>query len=248
MNPFKKEQKQLSIFTTFGFPSMEDFNQQLACFERHGIDFVEVGIPFSDPLADGPTIQRSSAIALRNGANLHLLFEALKRRKCTLPIVLMGYFNPVLHYGLKEFLQQCQYLSISGVILPDISYELYQHLYARDFEHYGVKLIFLITPETSNERISEIAEISKDRFVYLISNHTTTGTKSLALNTERITEIKKRCGETPLFIGFGIQDARDVQAVHARTDGAIVGSAYIKALERNEHELFLKELTSSISE
>lgn len=247
MNPFKKTKKQLSIFTTFGFPSIESFDSQLDSFSRYGIDFIEVGIPFSDPLADGPTIQRSSDLALKNGSNLSLLYEKLNERKSELPIVLMGYFNPILHFGLERFLQACQQTRVAGVILPDISFEIYQHFYAEQFEQYDVKLIFLITPETSNERIAEIAEYSRDRFIYLVATSSTTGTKTVQLDNARISEIRTLCGETPIFIGFGIQNAQDLAAVHKLVDGAIVGSAYIKALERNEEELFLEELTSLVS-
>lgn len=247
MNPFKKTKKQLSIFTTFGFPNINSFDTQLESFSRHGIDFIEVGIPFSDPLADGPTIQRSSELALKNGANLTLLFEKLNERKSELSIVLMGYFNPILHFGLERFLQACQQTGVAGVILPDISFEIYQHFYAEEFEKYGVKLIFLVTPETTNERIAEIAEYSSDRFIYLVATSSTTGTKSVQLDSARIAEIRKLCGETPVFIGFGIQNAQDLAAVHELVDGAIVGSAYIKALERNEEDLFLEELTSLVS-
>lgn len=248
MNPFKKTKKQLSIFTTFGFPSLESFDSQMDSFSRYGIDFIEVGIPFSDPLADGPTIQRSSERALKNGVNLALIFEKLNERKRELPIVLMGYFNPILHFGLERFLQACQQTGVAGVILPDISFEIYQHFYAEQFEKYDVKLIFLITPETSNERITEIAEYSTDRFIYLVATSSTTGTKSVKLDSERIAEIRKLCGETPVFIGFGIQNAQDLVSVNELVDGAIVGSAYIKALAINEQELFLEKLTSSVFE
>lgn len=244
MNPFKKTKKQLSIFVTAGYPQLNSLRGQIELLEKHQVDFIEVGIPFSDPLADGPVIQETSMAALKNGMNLELLFSQLVNRSSQTPIVLMGYLNPVLHYGLDRFLQNCLGTNVSSVILPDLSVEIYQRFYQQTFEKYGICPSFLITPKTEDDRIRKIATLCKNSFVYLVSTNATTGGQSKfdEQSLERYHQIKTICGETPLFIGFGIRTYEDVQRVQQAADGAIIGSAYLKALQAEKQAEFLNEI------
>jgi tryptophan synthase alpha chain len=246
MNTFKKNKKQTSIFITAGFPKLESLNSQLELLESNGVDFVEVGIPFSDPLADGPIIQATSETAIQNGMNLELLFEQLMARTTAIPIVLMGYLNPVLSFGIERFLKACINVRITSVILPDMSIEIYERFYQADFEAAGIFPSFLITPESSDERIRKTAKLCANSFVYLVSSNATTGGKN-AFNDEQLTrffEIKNACDNTPMFIGFGIHSAEIVGKVQSVSDGAIIGSAYLKALEKGIESDFLKEILS----
>ncbi|MFT5859161.1 MAG: tryptophan synthase alpha chain [Flavobacteriaceae bacterium] len=243
MNIFKKNKKQISIFITAGYPKLESLNEQLDLLESSGIDFVEVGIPFSDPLADGPTIQETSQIAIENGMNLPLLFDQLTHRTTKMPLVIMGYLNPVLNYGIDNFLDACQSLAISSVILPDLSIEIYERFYQAKFEARGVYPSFLITPESTEERIIKTAEICKNSFVYLVSSNATTGGENDFDRLERYTEIKSLCGTTPMFIGFGIKTREDVAKVQSVSDGAIIGSAYLKAVSKGNERSMLDKLT-----
>lgn len=248
MNPFKKDKKQISIFITAGFPNLESTIEQIISLQESGIDFIEVGIPFSDPMADGPVIQETSSIALANGMDLNLLFNQLKSIKSQLhtPLVLMGYLNPVLQFGLEKFLQLCQELSIASVILPDMSLEIYERFYKSKFDHYSIPVTFLITPLTENERIVKIKNISRKSFVYLVSNTSITGGKLITdLNiVNRYDEIKKLCGNIPVMMGFGISTAADVKMAQNHCDGAIIGSAYLKALRKGESLRFIEETCS----
>lgn len=243
MNPFKSNDKQLGIFTTAGFPHKNSLLEVLPKIENHGGTFVEVGIPFSDPMADGPIIQHSSNVALNNGMNLDLIFDQLEQIKLRIPKVMMGYINPVLSYGMEHFLQRCQKNNITGIILPDLPYEIYQLMYEKLFAVYNQKPIFIISPTTSNERIVQLAEVCKNSFLYLTSQNSITGAdKKDTILTDRYREIKQLVRETPLFIGFGIKSKEDVQSVHTYADGAIIGSAFIQALEANLEEEYLSSL------
>lgn len=247
MNPFKQTKKQLSIFITAGYSSLESTNEQLELLQEKGVDFVEVGIPFSDPMADGPTIQETSEIALKKGMNLEVLFQQLEQRTSTIPIVLMGYFNPVLSYGITRFLERCQSLGIRSVILPDLSLEIYQRFYQTEFEKRSVFPSFLITPSSSKDQIKITADICRNSFVYLVSSNATTGGSS-SFSREMLDEysaIKALCGDTPMFVGFGIDNRDKVDKIQSVCDGAIIGSAYLKALARNENTRFLDELNSA---
>ena len=244
MNSFKKDTKQLSIFVTAGYPHLDSLNDHLTLLESNGVDFVEVGIPFSDPMADGPTIQKTSDIALKNGMNLALLFDQLKTRTSNIPIVLMGYLNPVLSFGLDRFLKACQSVGVRTVILPDMSLEIYQRFYREQFEAHDVTPSFLITPTSSRERIEKISAACTKSFVYLVSSNATTGGQS-SFGTEQAANyqaIRSICGNTPLFIGFGIDSREKVEFVQNVCDGAIIGSAYLKALAKQEAEPFLKSI------
>lgn len=246
MNPFIKNKKQVGIFVTAGFPERESLGKQLLFLQEKGVDFIEIGIPFSDPMADGPMIQYSSEVAIQNGMNIDLIFQQLEkvRAKIHIPIVFMGYFNPVLHYGLEKFLQKCVSNNISGLIFPDLNHEIVHHKYKDVFENFSIPLIHLITPATSDHRIVKLAELSRDAFVYLIGQNSTTGTAFEQTDDlqKRYTEIKKLCKSTPVFLGFGIDSSEKKEIGFQSCDGVIVGSAYLKALEQNSHDLFLDEL------
>jgi len=245
MNPFKKNKKQVGIFVTAGFPERESLGKQLLFLQEKGVDFIEIGIPFSDPMADGPMIQYSSEVAIQNGMHIDLIFEQLEevRAKIHIPIVFMGYFNPVLHYGLEKFLQKCSANNISGLIFPDLNHEIVHHKYQNIFGNHSIPLIHLITPATSNHRIVELAELSRNAFVYLIGQNSTTGTAFDQTDDlqKRYKEIKKLCESTPVFLGFGIDSSEKKEIGFQSCDGVIVGSAYLKALEQNLHETFLQE-------
>ena len=234
MNRFIKDKKQLSIFITAGFPNLDSTAAQILELQSKGIDFIEVGNPFSDPMADGVVIQESSSIALANGMNMDVLFDQLDsiKNQVQIPLVLMGYLNPVLQYGLEKFLIRCKDLKISSVILPDMSIEIYERFYKELFEKYEVPMTFLITPTTSNERIEKVVNASSKSFVYLVSQTSITGKKQ-ALDAslfERYSEIKQLCKGVPVMLGFGISTKADVENAHQSCDGAIIGSAYIRSL------------------
>ncbi|MES2588571.1 MAG: tryptophan synthase subunit alpha [Bacteroidota bacterium] len=240
-----KNKKQVSIFITAGFPKLESTTEQILFLQEKGVDFIEVGIPFSDPMADGETIQKSSSIALANGMNLEILFKQLVsiQNKVKIPLVLMGYLNPVLQFGLERFLVKCNELKISELIIPDISFEIYQFKYKELFEKYKIELCFLITPKTSNERIKLISQNCKNGFIYLVSQNTTTGQEnSKADLSKRYQEIKSLCKDVPLMMGFGISDKNGIQKAHEHCNGAIIGSAYLKAVENNTSESFIESL------
>ena len=233
MNPFIKNKKQLSIFITAGFPKLESTKDQLLYLQDSGVDFIEVGIPFSDPMADGEIIQKASSIALKNGMNLKLLFRQLESIQSTIqvPIVLMGYLNPILQFGIEHFLINCQKLKIKSVIIPDLSLEIYERYYQSLFEKYNVSISFLITPQTSDLRVERIAEVCKSSFVYLVSKKSITGNETIQLDQqEEYQRIKNLCKETPLMLGFGISSKSDIEKAHLHCDGAIIGSAYIKSI------------------
>lgn len=236
----------LSIFLTAGYPKLNDLSQQIKLLEKHKVDFVEIGIPFSDPLADGPVIQDSSSVALKNGMSLPLIFQQLKEIETTLPLVLMGYLNPILQFGIEKFLLETKNAGIDKVILPDLSMEIYERDYQSVFEKYAITPCFLVTPKTTNDRIQKAAELSVKGFIYLVSTNSTTGanndsTEELQL---RYSEIKNLCGGTPVIMGFGIRDKATFQQATQHVDGAIIGSAFIQALGNGSEEEFLRELNS----
>lgn len=246
MNPFQKTHKQVSIFTTAGYPQRESLPEQLIRLQELGVDFIEIGIPFSDPMADGPVIQHTSSIALENGMTLDILFRQLTgiRGQITVPLVLMGYLNPVLQYGLGNFLAKCQELKIASLILPDLSYELYNTRYAKVFQAYNVPVTFLITPATDNERVKRIALACRESFVYLVGQTSITGNGYLIDEAKQVRyrELKMVCGATPLFLGFGIDSPQKRDQGFQECDGVIIGSAYLKSLAEGASETFLENI------
>ena len=179
-NKLKQEGKLLSIYFTAGYPNLGDTVSIIQELEKSGVDMIEIGLPFSDPLADGPTIQASSTQALKNGMTTEVLFEQLKdvRKTVEIPLLIMGYFNPILQYGVEAFCKQCKAIGIDGLIIPDLPVDVYHDDYKSTFEKYGLINVFLITPQTSVDRIRYIDSISKG-FIYMVSSASTTGKSPL---------------------------------------------------------------------
>lgn len=229
----KEDKKLLSIYFTAGYPELNDTVPIIQDLEKNGVDMIEIGLPFSDPLADGPTIQESSTAALKNGMTTEILFAQLKdiRESVAIPLIVMGYFNPMLQYGVEAFCKKCHEIGIDGIIMPDLPLDVYQADYEAIFKKYKLINIFLITPQTSEERIRQIDSAS-DGFIYMVSSASVTGSKSGFGNTqteyfERISDMKLK---NPQIVGFGIKDAETFQQATEKAKGAIIGSAFIKHL------------------
>jgi len=223
----------LSVYFTAGYPNLQDTCSILQALETHGIDLAEVGIPFSDPMADGPVIQQSAGKALHNGMSLRLLFDQLKEIRSTvrMPLLMMGYLNPIMQYGFERFCQSCTEVGIDGMIIPDLPFADYLANYKSIADRYDLKMIMLITPETEEERIRLIDEHTEG-FIYLVSSASTTGAQTTFDQSKqdyftRVSEMKLR---NPLLIGFGISNRTTLEAASAHTSGAIVGSKFIQLL------------------
>jgi tryptophan synthase alpha chain len=244
------EGKILSIYATAGFPQLKDTLQVLKELENTGVDLIEIGMPFSDPLADGPTIQESSTKALMNGMTTELLFEQLKeiRNHISIPLILMGYFNPVLQFGVEKFLKKAAEIGIDGVILPDLPLEVYEREYKDLFEAYRLSMIFLITPQTPERRIRQIEKASTS-FIYMVSTSSTTGAQE-GFNQESMEYFKRIEAmnlQVPTVVGFGISNASSYHQATSHSKGAIIGSAFIKALSKEGIEgipSFIKSIRS----
>jgi tryptophan synthase alpha chain len=229
----RKKEPLLSIYFTAGYPDIDSTLDIAEALEKAGADFLEIGFPYSDPLADGPVIQQSSQKALENGMTLELLFRQLKdlRKRVSIPVLLMGYFNPMLQYGVDNFCKACADAGIDGVIVPDLPMYEYEGMYKECFLSNGISNIFLITPQTSDERIRRIDDLSNG-FIYLLSSSSTTG-KNLALNDETdkyFLRIQQMELKNPTMIGFGISNKESFVKAVQYTRGAIVGSAFVKIL------------------
>ncbi len=240
----------LSVYFTAGYPSLDDTGIIIKELEKSGADLIEVGIPFSDPLADGPTIQKSSSQALKNGINPNIVFSQLQsiKNKIKIPLILMGYLNQILAYGEDKFLKDCQDANIQALIIPDLPVSEYKSYYKELFEKYNLSNIFLISPQTSSERIKEIDKLT-DTFIYMVSSNSITGAKT-DIETEQISyfeRIKNMKLQNPTLIGFGISNNETFQKACKYSQGAIVGSAFINkisqkgSLENNIME-FVKEI------
>lgn len=229
----ERESEILSIYITAGFPELRDTGSVLKALQEHGADMVEIGIPFSDPLADGAVIQQSSQLALRNGMSLDLLFNQLKeiRQDLRIPLVLMGYLNPILQMGMEPFLKRCRDTGIDGVIIPDLPPLEYETRYHKLFRAYGIYYSLLITPHTDRARIEKIASLSGG-FVYLVAESTTTGARKSVVEHQRayFQRLKEMNLPVPGLIGFGISNRETFQTACEFARGAIIGSAFIKAL------------------
>ncbi|SFC72032.1 tryptophan synthase, alpha chain [Parapedobacter composti] len=223
----------LSIYFTAGYPALDSTLAIAETLEKAGADFLEIGFPYSDPVADGPVIQHSSEVALRNGMTLQRLFEQLSnlRKHVSIPVLLMGYVNPVLQYGVERFCQSCSDVGVDGVIVPDLPMYEYEELYRPVFETNGLSNIFLVTPQTSEARIRKIDELSNG-FIYLLSSSATTGKNlSVSERTEAyFSRIQAMQLKNPVVIGFGISDRGTFLRATDYADGAIVGSAFVKLL------------------
>jgi tryptophan synthase alpha chain len=226
----------LSIYFSAGYPNLNDTVQIIQELENNGVDMIEIGLPFSDPLADGPTIQASSTQALYNGMTTQILFEQLAniRKTVSIPLIIMGYFNPMLQYGMENFCKKCAEIGIDGLIIPDLPVDVYANEFKAIFKQYGLINVFLITPQTSEERIRFIDSVS-DGFIYMVSSASVTGSQSGFGNTQenyfkRIADMNLR---NPQIIGFGINNAETFNQATQFAKGAIIGSAFISNLTEN---------------
>ncbi len=229
-----KQDRVLSIYFTAGFPKLEDTIPVMEAIEAGGADIIEIGIPYSDPIADGPTIQDSNMIALENGMSMKKLFDQLKgfRAKVHLPVVLMGYLNPIMQFGMEEFCKKCKEVGVDGLIVPDLPMQQYLDEYKSLFDSYGLVNTFLISPQTSEKRIREIDE-NTEGFIYMVSSHSITGAKA-DISEEQIAyfeRVKAMNLKNPRLIGFGISDAQTFTTASKYSNGAIIGSAFIKKIK-----------------
>lgn len=227
----------LSVFLTAGFPHLDSTVEIIRELNRRGVDMVEIGVPFSDPMADGTVIQHSSTVALDNGMSLSLLFDQVAEARNEvkdMPFVLMGYLNPMLRYGIERVFARCRETGIDAIIIPDLPFAEYMREYKPLCEKYGIDLIMLITPETSPQRIHLIDEHCSG-FIYMVSTASTTGTKDRFADeqTAYFRRIASMGLSHPRLIGFGISNPSTMADACAHSSGAIVGSLFIKCLERN---------------
>ena len=229
--------KILSIYFTAGYPELNDTVKIIKELDEAGADLIEIGMPFSDPVADGPVIQRSSEKALKNGMTLELLFSQIEKvRNITdIPLILMGYINPFFRYGMESFIRKCSETGIDGTIIPDLPPDEYLRSYDSLYASYGICNIFLISPQTPAERIQYLDSISKG-FLYLVSTSSTTGIKNGIDETqvEYFEKVKGLNLKTPLLTGFGISDRSSFMRACEYSNGAIVGSAFVKTLDKND--------------
>jgi tryptophan synthase alpha chain len=232
----QEDKKLLSIYFTAGYPKLDDTVSIIQDLEKNGIDMIEIGLPFSDPLADGPTIQESSTIALNNGMTTEKLFSQLKdiRKSVSIPLIIMGYFNPMLQYGVENFCKKCEEIGIDGLIIPDLPVDVYSEKYQAIFEKHNLINVFLITPQTSLERIEFIDSVSKG-FIYMVSSASVTGaTSGFGEETKKyFKRISDMNLQNPQVVGFGISDKESFNEATQYSSGAIIGSAFIKHLTKN---------------
>ncbi len=233
----RKPKDILNVYFTAGYPGLYDTGRIIRALDGAGADLIEVGMPYSDPLADGPTIQASGQQAIQNGMTLPLLFEQIAeaRRHTDIPLVLMGYFNPVMQYGEQRFFDRCAEVGVDGLILPDLPIYEYENFYREGIEKAGLDISFLITPQTSGERIRKIDALSTG-FVYMVSNAAITGAKTgiSPAQIDYFERIRKMELSSPRLIGFGISSHETFSTACQYANGAIIGSAYIRALGQGQ--------------
>ncbi len=228
--------KKLNIYFTAGVPKLEDTGKIAKLIQDSGADMMEIGIPYSDPVADGPVIQDAHSLALKNGMSIKKLFEQLAEVKdsVTIPKILMGYLNPVLQFGFENFCQKCAEVGVSGLIIPDLPPIAFENQYGEILKKYSLNFTFLVTPETSEERIKYLDSLSSG-FLYAVSSSSTTGNANTVLKNEdylnRLASLKLT---NPVFIGFGIKDKSDFENVTEKAQGGIIGTAFVKILLENE--------------
>ncbi|SMC36117.1 tryptophan synthase subunit alpha [Moheibacter sediminis] len=242
------DKKLLSIYFTAGYVNLNDTASIIESLEESGVDMIEIGLPFSDPLADGVVIQNSSTIALQNGMTTDLLFKQLEkiREKVKIPLLIMGYFNPILQYGVEKFCSKCAEIGIDGLIIPDLPIEVYKENYESIFDEFNLLNVFLITPQTIENRIRLIDKVSKS-FIYMVSSASVTGTKD-TFDDEQINyfeRIKSMNLKSPQIIGFGISNKETFEISTEYAKGAIIGSAFIKHLS-DENSGSIEEFIRSI--
>ena len=238
----------LSIYFTAGYPNLDDTMAIIKELDKSGVDMIEIGLPFSDPLADGPTIQESSTKALINGMNTNVLFEQINnlRSVTNLPIIIMGYLNPIIQFGIERFCKKCKQCEIDGLIIPDLPVDIYYEYYHDLFKDHDLQNMFLITPQTSEKRIRFIDEIS-DGFIYMVSSYSTTGAQKIFGDEtikyfKRINQMKLK---SPLLVGFGISNKETRKVASINSNGVIIGSAFINMLTTHgikQTKKFINEL------
>ena len=232
------DKKLLSLYFCAGTPTLDGTGEVIKTMERRGIDFIEVGIPFSDPLADGPVIQTAATQALKNGMSVQLLFQQLRAVKdeVSIPLILMGYLNPILHYGIEQFCQSCAEAGVSGMIIPDLPFDDYLTQVKPVADRYDLRVIMLITPETSEERIRFIDD-NTDGFIYMVSSAAITGAQKSfdEQKQEYFRRINQMQLRNPRMIGFGISNAQTLKAAQDNAAGAIIGSKFVTLLSESKN-------------
>jgi tryptophan synthase alpha chain len=228
-----KKHNVLNVYCTAGFPQLNSTLEVMKALQDNGADGIELGMPYSDPLADGPVIQSSGTKALQNGMTIEKLFAQLQdcRKEIYVPIILMGYMNPVLQYGFERFCKHAAAIPIDGLILPDLPEHEFEAEYGSVIHRYGLDFIFLVTPETSEERIKKLDELSTG-FLYAVSSSSTTGNKKDFNEVEKyLQRLKNMNLKNPVLVGFGVKDKQSFESACKHTNGAIIGTAFIKAIE-----------------
>lgn len=229
----RKQNKVLSIYFTAGFPQFGDTLNVIKALQESGTDVIELGMPYSDPLADGPVIQHSSTVALQNGMTIANLLDQLKdfRKDISMAVLLMGYMNPILQYGFERFCADASSVGIDGLILPDLPEYEFKTEYGTIIKKYGLDFVFMVTPETSDERVRNLDELSSG-FLYAVSSSSTTGKDKNMNNVnvylQRLNKLKLK---NPVLVGFGIKDKQTFEAACENANGAVIGTAFVKAIE-----------------
>ena len=235
-----KKQGVLNVYFTAGHPTLDSVGDIIKALEKNGVDLIELGMPYSDPMADGPTIQNSSQLALANGMTLEHLFTQIEevRKSCQTPLIMMGYLNQMIQYGKEKFLKRASGVGIDGLIIPDLPMNLYERNYKSLFDLYNIRKTFLITPETSDERIRKASSLSNG-FIYMVSKSSITGSASDISDQQKayFTRIQKMNLPNPRLIGFGIHDKATYDTACENSNGAIIGSAFIRALDNSSENI-----------
>ena len=244
-----KKERVLNVYCTAGYPQLDSTATIIQSLQNNGADIIELGMPYSDPLADGPVIQESGNIALQNGMTIAVLFEQLKAIKgqINIPIILMGYMNPVLQYGFEKFCAEASAVGVDGLILPDLPEYEFEMEYGAIIKKYGLDFIFLVTPETSSERIQQLDNLSTG-FLYAVSSSATTGKDKDFNSVEKyLKQLQSMQLKNPVLVGFGIKDRNTFESACKYANGAIIGTAFIKALEGSTNiDATVKQFISAV--
>ncbi len=244
---FKQNKDLLNIYITAGYPEINSLPKIAEGLINQGVDVIEIGMPYSDPLADGEVIQQASAIALNNGITINKIFEqatGIRKMSESIPLILMGYFNQLLQIGVENFLKKCKSSGVDGVIIPDLPVEVYLLDYEEMFKSNGIKISFLISPQTTEERIY-LLDKACTSFLYIVSDNSLTGTKSEGFTTSQVDyfkRIEKMKLSSPTMIGFGISSKKMAKEANVYANGVIIGSAFIEAVKNNEQMSFIDKL------
>src|SRR5688572_32242782 len=234
----RKANKVLNVYCTAGYPQLNSTIEVMKALQENGADIIELGMPYSDPLADGPVIQQSSSVALTNGMTIKKLFAQLKdfRKEISVPVILMGYMNPVLQYGFEKFCADAAAVGIDGLILPDLPEYEFETEYGAIIKKYNLDFIFLVTPETSEERIKKLDSLSSG-FLYAVSSSSTTGSdKNMSDTRQYLQKLQQMKLKNPVLVGFGIKDKQSFEEACSHAAGAIIGTAFVKALAHSSSE------------